>query len=70
MANTLLKRTLAGLALAGTMLVAAPAIASADIIVYEGKAKGGGYIYTNQTTGGSFVAMEYLGARIDTECAQ
>ena len=36
MSKSYLKRTLAGLALAGTLLVATPAIASADTLVYNG----------------------------------
>ncbi len=49
MGKSLLKRTLAGLALAGTLLVATPAIASADMMVLVGTSSRGYYYMSAET---------------------
>ncbi len=68
MPKSYLKRTLAGLALAGTLLVATPAIASADTLVYNGPTSDGRHQYTNANTGLVIISKTYLGPLVHTDC--
>lgn len=66
MLSKLLKRAAAGVILAGGLLLAAPAIAAADTLVYTGTDGNGGFNYINANTGLTFTSATYLGATYDT----
>ena len=67
MGKSLLKRTLAGLALAGTLLVATPAIASADMMVLVGTSSRG-YYYMSAETLEVILSPIYRGGSYFTDC--
>ena len=66
MGKSLLKRTLAGLALAGTLLVAAPAIASADMMTWGNSSRG--YSYMSAETQEVILSPIYRGGSYFTDC--
>lgn len=66
MASNLFKRTAAGLLLAGSILVAAPAVAMADTIVHTGTNPNGSHNYVNVNTGFSFTSSTFLGHKFET----
>lgn len=65
------KRMAAGLLLAGGLAVAAPTIAAADTMVYQGPTASGGHKYVNAQTGVTIVSHYYLGRTFETQqCPQ
>lgn len=64
-----LRRGIAASAIAGAALLATPALANADTLVYTGNTDDGRYVYTNANTGGTVISMRFLGNTFDT-CVQ
>lgn len=66
--NKRIRRGLATMALAAATVIAVPAMASADTLVYKGTTDNGKYEYTNANTGQTIISATYLGATFDTAC--
>lgn len=67
MATTMVKRAVAGAALAAGLMFVAPAVASADMLIYQGpSSNGAGHNYLNVNTNTVVYSHYYLGATFDT----
>lgn len=65
---TMMKRSAAALVIAGGLTLVAPAIASADTLVWQGpSADGRGHDYININTGLTFYSHSYLGKVYETQ---
>ncbi len=62
------KRAVAGAILGGGLLLAAPSIAAADTLVYEGRTPSGSYKYVNAQTGFRFQSASFMGNVYETHC--
>ena len=70
MKTTFFKRAVAGLVLSGGLLMAAPSIAAADTLVYQGKSSGM-YKYVNVQTNSTIMSHAFLGNVYETkQCSQ